>query len=383
MKVVFCSNYLNHHQLHFCETMLKEVDEFIFIAEKPMEKFRIDMGWEDMNSKEFVLRAYESENSFKEAVKLCNEADIVIAGDSSEKFIEQRSKDNKVIFYGDERLLKDDNPYWHLRHWFHFFRDFKHRKQLKMSNAYLLCYGAYVKHDYKICYGFRNPGFRFGYFPYIKRISKEVLFAQKSSDIIKVLIVSRFIEWKRIDLAVKAFVKVSKLIPNLQLELIGNTEEDLKYTDRIKKLVTKSESKNVFFLGCMSNQEVLNKMQSANIFVFPSNHCEGWGAVLNEAMACGCACITSDAIGSVPYLIKDGKNGLIFKNGSCKNLVNKLLKLCKHNDLRINLASNGYDTIYEEWNAEIAGKRLSKVFNNIILGKNIDIYKEGLCSIQK
>lgn len=383
MKVVFCSNYLNHHQLRFCEAMLKEVEDFIFIAEKPMEQFRIDMGWEDMNNKEFVIKSYENKQSLDLAIKLCNEADIVIAGDSSGKFIEQRSRDNKIIFYGDERLLKDDSLHWHIRHWFHFFRDFKHRKQLGMSNAYLLCYGAFVKHDYKVCYGFNNLSFRFGYFPYVDKVSKEVIFAKKNQGIIKILVVSRFTKWKRIELAVKAFNKVSKLIPNVEMQLIGNTNEDIAYTNKIKKLITNRDNNMITFLGSMSNKGVINKMQEADIFIFPSNRCEGWGAVLNEAMSCGCACIASDMIGSVPYLIKNGNNGFIFKNGNLKDLIKKLSLLCVNNELRFKLANNAYDTIYNEWNADVAGNRLTNVFNNLIHGKGVNIYEEGPCSIQK
>ena len=42
---------------------------------------------------------------------------------------------------------------------------------------------------------------------------------------------------------------------------------------------------------------------------------EGWGAVLNEAMNSGCACIASHAIGSAGFLIEHGENGFVYRDG--------------------------------------------------------------------
>ena len=46
-----------------------------------------------------------------------------------------------------------------------------------------------------------------------------------------------------------------------------------------------------------------------------SNQEEGWGVVVNEAMNSGCVVIGSNLAGSVPYLIENGKNGLIYNCG--------------------------------------------------------------------
>ena len=78
----------------------------------------------------------------------------------------------------------------------------------------------------------------------------------------------------------------------------------------------------VHMLGAMSPDEVRKHMEQANIFLFTSDRNEGWGAVLNEAMNSGCAVVASHAIGSVPYLIKNGNNGYIYENeGQLHSLV--------------------------------------------------------------
>ena len=77
MKVTFYSNFLNHHQLPFCESMLNLIgDNFKFVATEKIPEERIKLGYEDMNSLySFVLRAYEN---IQEAIDLCRESDVII-----------------------------------------------------------------------------------------------------------------------------------------------------------------------------------------------------------------------------------------------------------------------------------------------------------------
>ena len=48
-------------------------------------------------------------------------------------------------------------------------------------------------------------------------------------------------------------------------------------------------------------------MEKSHIHLFTSNHLEGWGAVVNEAMNSGCAVVANREAGAVPYLIEHGK----------------------------------------------------------------------------
>lgn len=46
MKVTFVSNYINHHQVPFCEEMYRRLSEdYRFIQTEPMEEERVKMGW--------------------------------------------------------------------------------------------------------------------------------------------------------------------------------------------------------------------------------------------------------------------------------------------------------------------------------------------------
>lgn len=46
--VVFAANYINHHQIPFCEALLEQIGEgFTFVQLQEMEEERRLMGWED------------------------------------------------------------------------------------------------------------------------------------------------------------------------------------------------------------------------------------------------------------------------------------------------------------------------------------------------
>ena len=90
----------------------------------------------------------------------------------------------------------------------------------------------------------------------------------------------------------------------------------------------------VHLCGNLPNAQILEEMRNHDIFLFTSDHNEGWGAVLNESMSNGCVPVASDAIGSVPYLIKNGDNGLTFKSGDLDSLEKAVTTLLDNPTLR-------------------------------------------------
>ena len=108
----------------------------------------------------------------------------------------------------------------------------------------------------------------------------------------------------------------------------------------------------------MPPDRVKKYMEEANIFISTSNFMEGWGAVINEAMSCGCAVVASHAVGSVPYLIEHKKNGLIYQSGNNGDLYHKVRRLINHSKLQTIYGTKAYDTMVHTWNPEVAASLL-------------------------
>ena len=53
MIITFFSNYYNHHQAALCRSLSEIQDvEFYFVETEPMEAFRKEMGWGNINRPE-------------------------------------------------------------------------------------------------------------------------------------------------------------------------------------------------------------------------------------------------------------------------------------------------------------------------------------------
>lgn len=137
----------------------------------------------------------------------------------------------------------------------------------------------------------------------------------------------------------------------------------------------------VALLGALEPDRVREEMESAGIFLFTSDRREGWGVVLNEAMNSGCAVVASDAIGAVPYLVKNEENGLVYHSGDLEGLYAKTRRLLEKPLLQEKLGHGAYRTIIETWNAEVAAQRFMQLSKAIMAGDPYPVlFEDGPCS---
>ena len=133
-------------------------------------------------------------------------------------------------------------------------------------------------------------------------------------------------------------------------------------------------------IDSLTPAQVREHMEKAQIFLFTSDFNEGWGAVLNESMNSGCAVVASHAIGSVPFLLKHGENGLVFQNGNSDDLYRKVKALLDNPEKRERISEMAYITITELWNAEVAADRFIKLSEEIGKHGYCDLFEDGPCS---
>lgn len=378
MKITFFSNFLNHHQLPFCKEMYECIGEdFKFVATEPVPQERLNMGYHDMSTQyPFAINTYSSKQAYEEAVELGNESDVVIIGSAPKLFIENRLKSNKLTFYYMERIFKKGrhrilNPktlsYLLLNH-------SRHRNR----NLYMLCASAYTSADFNLVGAYRNKAYKWGYFPEVKKYDlNELMSIKKQNKLSKLLWVGRFLDWKHPDDAVKLGKMLKDNGYKFDLDIIGTGPME----SQIKNMIISNNLKNeVKLLGSMKPEEVREHMEKANIFLFTSDFNEGWGAVLNESMNSGCGIVASHAIGSVPFLLKNKTNGLIYKNGDINHLCQNVEYLLDNEEERYQMGINAYKTLHDSWNAEEAAIRVIKLSAGLLNG-NVPVFKDGPCSI--
>ncbi len=374
MNLVFVSNILNHHQIALCKAFQKKMESFIFIATDDTA----GIGYQRSQEENYVLHYYNKHEREKCLDYILN-ADIVIFGSCPDELIQVRMKDNKLSFLYTERFFKKGV-------WRRFIP--RTRKKImnrigcyKDKNMYVLCASAYVAYDLSLIGYPLEKCFKWGYFPETKKyedISK-ILDTKISSSI---LWVGRFLNWKHPEIPILIAKELKKDGYNFHLNIIGSGELENKLQQMIKKYYLQD---CVFLKGAMNPKKVRTYMENSEILLFTSDQYEGWGAVLNEAMNSACGVIASNAVGSAPFLIDNGKSGLIYTNGKFDDLLDKVKFLLDHpNDCHL-YGNQAYQAITNQWNAEIAAERFYFLGLELLRNKTQvnNIYKNGPCSLAK
>lgn len=378
MRIAFFSNYLNHHQLPFCLAMDRLTNhQFTFVATTPTPKFRLQGGYHDMNKQyPFVLTTYDNLENQAAAMVLAQNSDVVITGSAPEIYTQTRIKKNRLTFRYSERIYKE-GLLKALRPRTIASRLVHHTRYLNKP-LYMLCASAYTAFDFALTGSYLGKAYKWGYFPEVKFHDIDVLLKRKGmKSKVVILWAGRMISLKHPQEAIKIADRLKQEGLPFEMQLIGSGELEsaLATSIRGKGLVD-----CVRLLGSMSPESVREHMEEADIFLFTSDFNEGWGAVLNESMNSACAVVASHAIGSVPFLIDDGKNGFIYKNGDEDSLYERVVQLVKNPGLREEMGRNAYRTLAEQWNAEVAAERFIALAQALLDGKSLDLFEEGPCS---
>ena len=381
MKVTFFSNFLNHHQLPFCLAMDRLTGgQFTFVATTPVPAERLNMGYHDMNKQyPFVLTTYDSAENERLAQVLAVKSDVIIIGSAPEKYRNMRLKQNKLTFNYSERWYKQGLPLKRIPR--AFASSLLHYGRWLGKPAYMLCASAYTAADCAKFGNYIGRTYKWGYFPEVMKQDVDGLLAQKRRNGKPVLLwAGRMLEWKHPEEAIHLAERLKQDGLDFELRIIGNGEMEQQIKTWIKE---KQLEDCVHMLGAMSPEAVREHMEAADIFLFTSDFNEGWGAVLNESMNSACAVVASHAIGSVPFLIDDGKNGFIYKNGDDNSLYDRVVRLIEQSDLREEMGRNAYRTLAEQWNADVAAERFLALAQAILEGKKADLFVDGPCSRAK
>lgn len=373
MKLVFVSNMLNHHQIMLCNELNKVFEDFIFIVVENLD----NIGCVRAQEAEYVLYHYLPEERAKAEWEIMN-ADVVIFGACSNKMIELRMQYDKLSFLYSERFFKKGT-------WRRFLP--KTRKcvfnriiKYKTKNIYVLCASAYMSHDLALLGFPLKKCYKWGYFPETKEQDIDVLFQRKKNNkIVSILWVGRLIKLKHPDYAVHMAEYLRKKGYKFKLNIIGEGDLEKKLNQLIRD---KNLSNCVHLLGGMSPEKVRIYMEASDIFLFTSDYREGWGAVLNESMNSGCAVIASHSAGAVPFLVKNGENGLIYENGNLDELNQKMVTLIEDSSQRERYGRRAYQMLIELWNARTSAERLRHMVNVLaVSGDSSELYNEGPCSL--
>jgi glycosyltransferase involved in cell wall biosynthesis len=168
---------------------------------------------------------------------------------------------------------------------------------------------------------------------------------------VRVTYVGRLESVKGADDFLAAATDVQRTFPALQIAVAGRCDDTHPLVQQY--------GRQVHFLGL--RDDIAAVLRETDIFVLPS-YSEGLSNALMEAMASGCACITSE-VGGNAFLIQNGVSGLLFPAGDRAALQAHLRRLLADPTKRQNMGRAAQQRIEAQFSWEVVGKQYDALFS--------------------
>lgn len=165
--------------------------------------------------------------------------------------------------------------------------------------------------------------------------------------------------FKGIDILLEAFShNAQRATHNTKLIIVGGGDKRNDYEQLARELKIE---KDVIFAGRVSDEELVNYYNLADIFVLPSvDKSEAFGIVLIEAMACGVPVMASDLPG-VRSVFQNGAQGITVAPGSARHLQKKLEEYLRNPQKRLKMGRAARELVEEKYDWKKIGEKLNQV----------------------
>jgi glycosyltransferase involved in cell wall biosynthesis len=170
--------------------------------------------------------------------------------------------------------------------------------------------------------------------------------------------VARFAPQKNHGLLINAFAKGPASDPRAHLVLAGEGALRAELQERVNQLGLTSR---VHFLGLRT--DIPDVLGAADVFVLGSDY-EGNPLAVIEAMAAGLP-IASTAVGGVPELLENGKEGFIVQPGRAEQLAEAMTTLLKDGNLRRAMGAAAATQAKEKFDVSAMIRAYEELYNEI------------------
>ncbi len=168
------------------------------------------------------------------------------------------------------------------------------------------------------------------------------------------LYVGRLVPIKGVHVLIEAFPEILRRHPDVRLVITGSSFFDgAAQTEYERELVTLAQpvASNIVFTGFLPHETLKYLYSAVDIVVMPSVWQEPLGLVMLEAMASGTLLVGS-AVGGVPEVIDDGRNGLLVPAGDAAELARAVCAVLEDPASMQRMAQAGRETIVEKFTWE-------------------------------
>ena len=178
--------------------------------------------------------------------------------------------------------------------------------------------------------------------------------------LLRILYCGQLVHRKGVDILMRAFTRLVAEFGNVRLKLVGDGE--LK--SEIIAGMSEAVRERVEFTGFLQVDELPAQFADADVFVLPSRH-DGWGVVVNQALAAGLPIICSDAVGAAVDMVVAGENGTIVPAGDEESLYRAIAELTDDPE-KIERYSNRSRAMATDWTPDRGVDRWYELIERVL-----------------
>lgn len=183
-------------------------------------------------------------------------------------------------------------------------------------------------------------------------VPHDVPLRPSKEDTLRLLFVGRLDRQKGFDLLTRSLEKLGDVVREIVVAgeaVVASNHEVFMVDDRIR------------FVGWLDRDSLQSAFARTDLLVMPSRW-EGLSMVLLEAMACGVPVLASDCT-SMPEVIEDGKNGLLFKSESVDSLSQRIQDFAALDDTaRTRISMSARETIMRSYREDLMISRTQDLY---------------------
>lgn len=155
---------------------------------------------------------------------------------------------------------------------------------------------------------------------------------------------------KNISTALQAFAIIRQRFPDLEYHLVGAETEEGGLAHQYAK--ANNLAQGVRFIGAIPHDQVMDKIAAASLLLHPARE-ESFGMALLEAMVAKTPVVGGKNSGYVPYLLDQGRAGLMCDVESVEEMADAVLKILSDDVLRQTLVAHAYAFAYGNYSENV------------------------------
>ena len=173
----------------------------------------------------------------------------------------------------------------------------------------------------------------------------------------------RLVSYKGLPLLLRVWQDIQRNHNNVCLVLVGTGGLDIHNCEAELKAYVEANDlqQSVHFTGSVQN--VPEYLQASDIFVFPTEN-DAFPSSLVEAMTCRLPVITTP-VGAIKTIVTDQDNGLVVQPSDFQQLYEALDTLLTNPNLGSRLGQAGWQTVQDNYSAEIVTHKYINVFRHV------------------